>query len=192
MRAREITHVLVTYKRTGEMPLDNLSHFDEKSGVVSFGTEWGRWWQNVHEVHIEVNIPKNTKAKEVSVKVCPSEINCIVCNKTVFKGRLYSAVHADETVWTVEDNKLLNIVLAKADVSLKDEIWESLLEGGVYQPDPFTLHEMKKKLDLERFQIENPGFDFSHAKLSKCYDHLPGWSVDAMKRKDETATEKET
>jgi hypothetical protein len=85
VRAREITHVLVTYKRTGEMPLDNLSHFDEKSGVVSFGTEWGRWWQNVHEVHIEVNIPKNTKAKEVSVKVCPSEINCIVCNKTVFK-----------------------------------------------------------------------------------------------------------
>jgi hypothetical protein len=63
-------------------------------------------------------------------------------------------VHADETVWTVEDNKLLNIVLAKADVSSKDEIWESLLEGGVYQPDPFTMQEMRKKLDLERFQIE--------------------------------------
>jgi len=67
---------------------------------------------------------------------------------------LYSKVHADETVWTLEDNKLLNIVLAKADVSLKDEIWESLLEGGVYQPDAYTLHEMRKKLDLERFQIE--------------------------------------
>jgi hypothetical protein len=63
-------------------------------------------------------------------------------------------VHADETVWTLEDNKLLNIVLAKADVSLKDEIWESLLEGSVYQPDAYTLHEMRKKLDLERFQIE--------------------------------------
>jgi len=63
-------------------------------------------------------------------------------------------VHADETVWTLEDNKLLNIVLGKADVSLKDEIWESLLEGGVYQPDANTLHEMRKKLDLERFQIE--------------------------------------
>lgn len=63
-------------------------------------------------------------------------------------------MHADETVWTVEDNKLLNIVLAKADVTLKDEIWESLLEGDMYKPDPFTLHMMRQKLDLERFQIE--------------------------------------
>jgi hypothetical protein len=63
-------------------------------------------------------------------------------------------VHPDETVWTIEDNKLLNIMLAKADVALKDEIWESLLEGDMYKPDPFTLHEMRKKMDLERFQIE--------------------------------------
>jgi hypothetical protein len=40
--------------------------------------------------------------------------------------------------------------------------------------------------------FQNPGFDFSHAKLSKSYDRLPGWSVDAVKKKDENATEKET
>jgi len=67
------------------MPMDSLSHFDEKSGVVSFDTDWGRWWQNVHEVHIEVNVPNNTRAKDVSVKVCPGEISCTVCNKVVFK-----------------------------------------------------------------------------------------------------------
>jgi hypothetical protein len=82
---REITYILVTFIFTGEMPMDSLSHFDEKSGVVSFDTEWGRWWQNVHEVHIEVNVPDNTKAKDVSVKVCSSEIICTVCNKVVFK-----------------------------------------------------------------------------------------------------------
>jgi hypothetical protein len=63
-------------------------------------------------------------------------------------------VHADETVWTVEDNKVLNIVMAKADITVKDEIWESLLEGYIYQPDALTLHKMRQKLDLERFQIE--------------------------------------
>lgn len=70
------------------MPLDNLSHFDEKSGVVPCNTDWGCWWQTVHEVHIEVNLPKNTKAKEVSVKVCPNEINCTVCKNAVFKVQL--------------------------------------------------------------------------------------------------------
>ena len=29
---------------------------------------------------------------------------------------------------------------------------------------------MRKKLDLERFQLENPGFDFSGAKLDKKYE----------------------
>ena len=85
VRAREITHTLVTSIFTGDMPMDSLSHFDEKSGVVSFDTDWGRWWQNVHEVHIEVNVPNNTRAKDVSVKVCPGEISCTVCNKVVFK-----------------------------------------------------------------------------------------------------------
>lgn len=63
-------------------------------------------------------------------------------------------MHPDETVWTLEDNTLLSIVLAKADVALTDEIWVSLLQGDMYRPDPFTLHEMRTKLDLERFQIE--------------------------------------
>lgn len=31
--------------------------------------------------------------------------------------------------------------------------------------------------------FQNPGFDFSHAKLSKTYDSLPGWSVNALKKK---------
>jgi hypothetical protein len=70
---------------TVQMPLDSLSHFDEKSGVVSFSTDWGCWWQTVHEVHIEVNLPKNTKAKDVSVKVSPTGIDCMVCKKIVFK-----------------------------------------------------------------------------------------------------------
>jgi len=81
-------HTAFTSIFTVEMPLDNLSHFDEKSGVVSFNTEWGHWWQTVHEVHIEVNLPKNTKAKDVSVKVCPNEINCIISKETVFKVQL--------------------------------------------------------------------------------------------------------
>lgn len=85
MIAREITHILATSIFTGEIRMDSLSHFDEKSGVVSFDTDWGRWWQNVHEVHIEVNVPNNTRAKDVSVKVCPGEISCTVCNKVVFK-----------------------------------------------------------------------------------------------------------
>ena len=59
----------------------------------------------------------------------------------------------DESTWTIEDKKLLRIQLVKADQRTKDECWLSLLENQ-FSPDPIILHEMRKKLDLERFQIE--------------------------------------
>lgn len=73
---------------------------------------------------------------------------------SVKQGNLFKAVHGDDSLWTIEDGSVLDIVLSKADTFKQDEIWESLLEGDGYKPDPLTLHEMRKKLDLERFQLE--------------------------------------
>ncbi|XP_065203774.1 nudC domain-containing protein 2-like [Planococcus citri] len=151
-----------------------VSHFDEKSGVVPCGTEWGRWWQNVDEVHVEIISFKNLKAKDVSIKITPSTIKCSYLGEIILEGKLFRPVHADEAVWTIEDNgSLLNIVLPKADYAAKEIVWEALTADEKYHADPVTLHEMRKKLDLEKFQIENPGFDFSNAKLSKSYDKAP-------------------
>ena len=70
------------------------------------------------------------------------------------KGPLFSTVHPDDLVWTIEDGCLLDIVLSKTSPITKNEVWEALLEGGGFQPDPLTFHEMRKKLDLEHFQLE--------------------------------------
>ena len=79
------------------------------------------------------------------------------------------------------------------DERSKDTCWLSLLKDPIqFQPDPYILNDMRKKLDLERFQLEvhdiyfhtvfvtlitrsfyfiqNPGFDFSGAKLDKKYE----------------------
>ncbi|EEB13573.1 NudC domain-containing protein, putative [Pediculus humanus corporis] len=161
------------------MSKSNLSFFDEKRRVSKFKTDWGFWWQTVSEVHIEVNIPSNTSAKDIKVKVNPKFISCTVKGNVIFEGELPRPVYADELIWTIEEGNLC-ILLAKADHCVKDDMWESLLANGQYKPDPLTLHETRKNLDLERFQIENPGLDFSGAKLSKNYDKLPGWSNDRL------------
>lgn len=149
----------------------SLSHFDEKRGVIACTTEWGRWWQTVGEVCIEVNLPNGTRAKQVAVNIKPKCIECIVKGETIFKGTFFRTVVADETIWTIEEQKLLQIQLAKADPINLERPWHSLLEGQ-FAPDPMTFHEMQKQLDLEKFQIENPGFDFSNATLQKNYDSI--------------------
>lgn len=67
------------------MPLEELSHFDEKSGVIPCSTPWGKWWQTVAEVHIEVNLPQQTRAKNVKVVGKPNFIECVVHGNTIFK-----------------------------------------------------------------------------------------------------------
>ncbi|KAK8719597.1 hypothetical protein OTU49_013925 [Cherax quadricarinatus] len=148
------------------------TNFDERSGIVPCTVPWGRWWQTVAEVHIEVDVPEGTKSKLIQVDVKPSHIKVVLLDKVIFEGRLYAVVRADETVWTLEDKRMLHIAMTKADACSKETLWEGLLTDN-FLADPWTILEMRKKLDLERFQIENPGFDFSGATLKKCYDTVP-------------------
>jgi hypothetical protein len=62
-----------------------VSTFDEKGGYISIKTSWGRWWQTVYEIHIEVDLPPNTRGKNCSVNIRPSSIECIVSGDTFFK-----------------------------------------------------------------------------------------------------------
>ena len=51
----------------------------------------------------------------------------------------------------------------------KAEAWSCALKGHkAADPslDEFTHHEAKKKMMLERFQEEHPGFDFSNAEFN--------------------------
>lgn len=70
------------------------------------------------------------------------------------QGKPRGTVRADESVWTLEDGKLLRIVLVKAeDVAHSEKVWESLLEGQ-FVATAAEFWEMRKKLDLEKFQLE--------------------------------------
>ena len=62
----------------------------------------------------------------------------------------------------MDDDGIINIVLIKA---LCSETWESAIKGQAVV-DAFTKQEIQKDLMLERFQEENPGFDFRDADFS--------------------------
>ncbi|XP_003744250.1 nudC domain-containing protein 2 [Galendromus occidentalis] len=150
-----------------------LSHFEERSGRIESSTSWGSWYQTVAEVFAIVNVPAGTRAKQLDIKITPRELHVALDGVKVFGGKLYRPVRADECTWTLEEKTKVLILLAKAEYSRPaNEVWPSLLEGE-FRADPLVLHEMRKKIDLEKFQLENPGFDFSGAELSKKYDSAP-------------------
>ena len=72
-------------------------------------------------------------------------------------------VKPNESMWTLVD-KELNINLQKMN---KGEVWDCALQGqGGQQLDVLAKEEAKKKILLERFQEEHPGFDFSGAEFN--------------------------
>ena len=74
---------------------------------------------------------------------------------------LTKVVDTDESLWMIEDDELV-FVLQKA---VRAEVWECVFKGHG-KIDPALQEEMQKKILLERFQMENPGFDFSGAEMN--------------------------
>lgn len=66
-----------------------ISNFDEKSGFIAIKTSWGRWWQTVYEIHIEIELPPNTRGKNCAVKITPTSIECIVNGTVLLKVIIY-------------------------------------------------------------------------------------------------------
>lgn len=62
-----------------------LSHFDEKSGIVPCRTDWGQWWQNIDEIHVEITSFTNLKSKDVVVNITPNSLRCVCKSQIVLE-----------------------------------------------------------------------------------------------------------
>lgn len=138
-----------------------MSDFQEKSGTIDAYTSRYRWTQTIEDVQITFSLPVGTRGKDVNVAVKNEEIAVRIHNEAVLQGKLFSRVKSEECLWTIEDNELC-LVLVKAK---QHESWKSVI-AGQDEVDPFTSQEMDKKMMLEKFQREHPGFDFSGAEFS--------------------------
>ncbi|KAF5959656.1 hypothetical protein HYC85_000865 [Camellia sinensis] len=105
-------------------------------------------------VKLEVLVNYSSWVLELGILICRADINlCEFAFEVVVKlGFL---------VTTTEDDTL-HITLQKRD---KGQTWPSPILGEG-QLDPYSVDVEQKRLMLQRFQEENPGFDFSQAQFT--------------------------
>ncbi|GMI92211.1 Nuclear Migration 1 [Hibiscus trionum] len=82
-------------------------------------------------------------------------------DQTLEEHDLFSPVKTDSSFWTLEDD-IMHITLQKRD---KGQTWPSPILGQGHL-DPYSTDLEQKRLMLQRFQEENPGFDFSQAQFT--------------------------
>eukprot|EP01031_Cornospumella_fuschlensis_P041797 gene41797-51019_t len=138
-----------------------------KEGRLKFEHE-GRtiyeWEQNLTEVLIYIEMPPGVTRKMLDILISPSHLRVGVKGAPPYIDEdTGGLVKISESTWLIEDGEI-QITLQK---SLKAEAWDCALKGRAgSEIDAFTKEEVKKKLMLERFQEEHPGFDFSGAEFN--------------------------
>ncbi|KAK2726140.1 nudC domain-containing protein 2-like [Artemia franciscana] len=158
-----------------------LSFFDEKAGIVRCSTPWGSWSQTVYDVTVEIELPKGTKGRDVTVTLLSRNICCKNAGNVILQGILFGPVKENEIIWTIEDTKILRVVLTKAEASVKESVWTSLLEDNFEIPKNIQF-QVKEKLDLERFQAQNPEYNFVNWK-STSYNYPISLSFDQLENR---------
>jgi len=120
------------------------------------------WEQGLDEVLVWVRPPAGVRAQEIECVVSATRVRLgLKGNPPFIDEDLWGTCEAAESLWTLDDGEI-ELSLKKMR---KAETWEAVFKGHEAM-DPMQKQEVQKKLTLQRFQEEHPGFDFSGAQFS--------------------------
>ncbi|CAD7950069.1 unnamed protein product [Amoebophrya sp. A120] len=120
------------------------------------------WDQTIDEINVYIDPPPGVTKHDLDISIAPRHVKIGLCGNPPFiQEDLYSVCDTGCSFWMIEDGEL-HLQLGKVH---KAETWQSVFarHGKL---DAYTEQEVQKKLMLERFQEEHPGFDFSGADFS--------------------------
>eukprot|EP01026_Neomeris_dumetosa_P011432 TRINITY_DN14107_c0_g1_i2.p2 TRINITY_DN14107_c0_g1~~TRINITY_DN14107_c0_g1_i2.p2 ORF type:complete len:161 (-),score=6.56 TRINITY_DN14107_c0_g1_i2:132-614(-) len=135
---------------------------DSRHSFVYNGQTVYEWNQTLQEVNMFIQLPKGLTAKQLECDIQSENIKIgIIGNPPYLQGQLLHKIVTSESYWTVEDG-ILTIELSKME---KGVPWEVVVVGH-QSSSVLAMEDDRKRLMLERFQLENPGFDFSQAQFN--------------------------
>lgn len=84
------------------------------------------WSQTLKEVELSIAVPPGTRGKDMSITISKAKLSVGLKGKDVyFSGALSKEVHVDESTWTIDDQREVNIHLEKVN----QEWWSSVVQG---------------------------------------------------------------
>lgn len=148
---------------------------NEQNGRYVFeynGNPIYEWEQSLEDTTIYVKPPPFvTRGNQIRCQISPTHLKLGLQggSKLFLDEPTGGVVDSSESTWSLEEaevgGKEICIYLTKAH---KGDTWNTALAGNSSASllDPMAQEEVKRKMMLERFQEENPGFDFRDAQFN--------------------------
>lgn len=139
-----------------------MAKYEARKAVKHKGQTIYEWEQHLDEVDVFINPPPGVGAKQLEISIATQHLKVgIKGNPPYINFDLAGQVNAEDSLWMIEDGEL-HINLAKQSAG---QTWPSLFVG-IGELDEAEQEAVQKDLMLQRFQAENPGFDFSQATFN--------------------------
>lgn len=155
--------------------------------IFSYGNQKVyEWEQSLDEVTIYIDapmqqLPKENTASYINVEISANQLRVGLkgADRFFIDEQTFDKVKVKESSWYLDDG-VITIILSKC---FRGQTWEGVLCGhttsqsgvgttsserhGIQESiDPVTKQAMQRTMMLERFQEENPGFDFRDATFN--------------------------
>lgn len=106
------------------------------------------WSQSISEVTVEVVLEADAKAKEVDVDITATRLCIKHKGRTVLEGKLHEKVNTEETVWHMDDNKVIFSVEKQ-----RQTWWKCVLEGD----DEIDTTKVESTRTMDEYDGETQG-----------------------------------
>ena len=121
------------------------------------------WDQTVEEVNVYIKVPPGARARDLDVKITSKALRVGIVNTPPYLEHDFEhGIKADDSVWTLDDGEL-HFSLAK---TIRGKAWTAPFSAHATARETPENDADAKRLMLDRFQMENPGFDFSDAAFN--------------------------
>ena len=189
VRERERKKSLCSRLLAGHIAADQSRQLTDFCFLAKSATETSaeyEWNQNVEEVNLNVTCEVGLSAKKVKCIITTTHLQLKTSDgggggggggegegegevegeggdKVLLDHKTVGQVKPDESFWTIDSKRgVINITLQK---SHEGKTWSSVFQGHETL-DHQAKESEQRRLLLERFQLEHPGFDFSGAEIN--------------------------
>jgi len=132
--------------------------------VVHDGRVIYEWSQDIDEINCWISPPPGIRAAHIDCVIDTNKIRLgIKGNPPYIDEQLGGICNTSDSLWMIEDG-VIHITLAKSVIG---SVWASFSCGPASSSlNSDEISSAQRAILLERFQRENPNFDFSSATIS--------------------------
>ncbi|EEA06778.1 CS domain-containing protein [Cryptosporidium muris RN66] len=162
-RGESETHAKLQQKLQNTPKVVEINSDNEEESIPPLGnggsTDKYTWTQTLSTVEMQIPVISGIRSRDCNIKITPNKLTVIVKSEKFIDGEFHAKVKAVDSMWSIIDNKIIQITLEKQDTM---NWWSCVIKGDPEIDTTKIVPENSRLSDLDpetRTTVEKMMFD---------------------------------